>query len=209
MQTGAETFQIRTAGYDGVRPGALLVTAVSAARYWFPSTNPAGDRLLFGTVEPVDSSFRFRIFSLDLTDPQARPQRLGDSDDATQPLTNGSSVAWRAVDTNVSEWSKSLVVADAAGNHPRSKPVASALTLSMGRRYLTYDTLNSPDLMLYDMQEDRFVVIESHPAPSTIGFQRLWTLVAGNLLVFRRVDFNPDSKAGPAVCWAILPPPSS
>ena len=211
MRGGVATYELRTAKFDGSDPRALLASPVADKEYWFPDTDPTATHVLFATVEPVGSGDLFRLYSLDLTDPGAKPIRLGDSDEATQPVTNGTTLAWRVIDDNVANWGKGLVVADAAGNGARAAPVSSELSLSIGRRFIAYDKLSSNDLVLYDTEADRLAVVERHAPPDLWTMQRGWTLVAGDLLVFRRGNYTDDANASkpPEVCWALLPAPST
>src|SRR5450759_1885572 len=206
---GVVTYELRSARFDGSDSHALLASRVETEQYWYPSTDPAGTHVVYATVEPGSSAYRDRIWSLDLTDRAAKPVRPGDSDEATQPVTNGTTLAWRVVDGNVANWGKWLVVADADGGGAHMVPATNLTNLSLGRRFLTYDTLTFGDLVLYDTQADRLVAVERHAPPDTLGMQRGWTLVAGDLLVFRRVDKGDNDTPVPAVvCWAILPAPA-
>jgi hypothetical protein len=203
---GVPTYELRSARFDSSDSRALLASPVAKAQYWFPSTDPAGTHVVYATVEPDGSAFRFRTWSLDLTDRAAKPVRLGDSDEATEPVTNGTTLAWRVVDGNVANWGNGLVVAGVDGGGAHMVPASNLMKLSLGRRFLTYGTLNGTDLVVYDTQADRLVAVERHAPPDTLGMQRGWTLVAGDLLVFRRVS-RSDTPVPAVVCWALLPAP--
>jgi hypothetical protein len=207
-RAGVLIYELRSARLDGSGARALLTSPVATKQFWFPSTDPAGSRVVYATVEPDGVAFRFRTWSLDLTGPGAKPVRLGESDAATQPVTNGTTLAWRVVDGNVANWGKGLVIAGADGGGAHNVPASSLMNLSVGRRFLTYDTLDGSDLVLYDTETDRLVDVERHAPPDTIAMQRGWTLVAGDILVFRRVSRSEGGTPVPAVvCWAILPAP--
>lgn len=104
------------------------------------------------------------------------------------------------------------------GDGGRAAPVSSETRLSMGRRFIAFDVLSPPDpvlsssnLVLYDTEAGTLSVVERHPRPDLWTMQRGWTVVAGDLLVFRRVYLADDANASrPAeICWAILPGPGA
>ena len=119
MREGVPTFEMRGAGFDGSNPSVLLASPAKQVEYWTPSGDPSGKRLTYATVEPTRSGDNFRIYSLDLSDPGAHPVRIGDSDSATEPLTNGAKVVWKVVDDNVANWGKGLIVGDSSGGAAR------------------------------------------------------------------------------------------
>ncbi len=206
VRNGAEYSELRSVRYDGTDSRVLLSSPGKDRQYWYPSIDTANSRLLFATVEPSGSSWHFRVFALDLAHAAAIPVRLGDSDDVTEPLSNGSAVVWRGVDGNVANWGADLAVAEPGGQAAVPLSVAMPAMPSIGRRFVTWDSRSTPDeVILYDTQARAQVVAERRVYPD--GYQRGWTRVAGDLLVFRRVTYDVDVNVPAQICWAMLPPP--
>ena len=206
---GTPTFELLTARLDGSGRRVLLSAPVKTRQFWYPSADPSGASVLYATVEPAGGGFEYRLWSLDLEDPAAQPVRLGASDTATQPVTNGSTLVWRTVDGNGGNWSPSLTAAARDGGAPVTVPVDRLLRLTVGNRFAAFDTEATQSVELYDLSTGRLVDVERYTPPDTRGVQPGWTVVAGDLLVFRRVDYyNADgaSAAPPAIVWASLPP---
>jgi len=207
---GVLTYELHSARFDGSDPRVLLSSPLDKLQYWMPSTSPDGRYVLYATVEPVESGYRYRIFSLDLTRPGATPVRLGTSDEATQPETNGTNLIWRVVWSNVANWGQGLVSADPTGSNPRylSLPAPHIIHATVGRRFVAYDTFEPVDnLTLSDLKTDKVVTVEQWPKADGVGYQQGWTIVAGDLLIFRRISTVKDVTKSPEVCWAILPSP--
>ena len=203
---GVLTYELRSARFDGTDNHALLSSPVSKRQYWYPSTDPAGTRLLYATVEPVAQDWRYRIWSLDLTDSTATPVRLGTSDQATQPLTNGTVLIWRIVDGNVQNSGKDLMMADPDGGHPVRLSIDAPFLPSLGNRFLVEQD-NRHDLVVYDTTAGgRPLVLERLDVHAGWEFQRGWTMVAGDLLIFRPVVYDDEHAPGVQLAWAILPP---
>lgn len=202
---GVLTFELRSARFDGSDNHALLSSPVDERQYWYPSTDPDGTHVLFATVEPVGDDWRFRIWSLDLTDPEAQAVRLGTSDQATQPLTNGTVLVWRIVDGNVRNLGKDMVVADLDGADPRRLHIDPPFLPSLGNRFLVEQD-ERRELVVYDLAAGGSpVVIERFDGDAGWVLQRGWTVVAGDLLVFRPVVFDDAHAPGVEIDWAILP----
>lgn len=175
-----------------------------------PATSPDGSQVLYATVEPAGSDYLYRIFSLDPTRPGATPVRLGDSDEATAPESNGTILIWRVVNGNVANWGKGLAAGDLTGSNPRNIPVPAqeVSNASVGRRFVAYDALEDLGrLTLSDLKTNKVVTVEERPEADGIRYQRGWTIVAGDLLIFRRVSTFTNVSKSPEVCWAILPSP--
>jgi hypothetical protein len=205
---GHPGFELRAARLDGSGARVMQSAPMKARQIWYPSSDPAGTTVVYGTVEPAGSGYAYRVWSLRLDDPKAVPVRLGDSDAATQPVTNGASLVWRTVDGNAGNWSTALVAASPDGSGGVSVQVHRLLGLSLGRRFAAFDTEAAQSVTLYDTAQGRLVDVERYEAPDTRGIQPGWTVVAGDLLVFRRVDYyNQDEAAAapPAIVWAVLP----
>jgi hypothetical protein len=202
-------YEIRSARADGSAPTVLLSSPADKVQYWFPSIDPAGAHLLYSTVEPVADAWRFRVWSLELGVPGAVPVRIGTSDDATEPLSNGSLVAWRTVDGNVLNWGAGLEVASLDGSMTRTTAVTHENDLSMGSRYIAFNCLDdSTDLRLYDTVADKIIAVEHNDADGPWGIQDGWSLVVGDLLVYRRVFDSSIGGPGdhpPEIYWARLP----
>ncbi len=205
---GKPTFEIRTARFDGSQVQTVLASPKDSRQYWYPSVDAAGDHLLLATVEPTSGGHAFRLWSLNLDAVGAQPIRLGTTDDATQPVANASALAWRTVDGNVGNWSPALVVAREDGSAPVSVPGGGIGNLSVGNRFVAFDPMDAQAVTLYDLLAKRLVTVEGHSPPDTRGFQSGWTIVAGDLLVFRRGDpynDNPATAVPPEIVWAKLP----
>gem|GEM_PF-972660 len=199
-------YEIRSARFDGTNNHALLSSPVAERQYWYPSLDPTGTHLLFATVEPVGSDWRYRIWSLDLTAPGAQPVRLGTSNEATQPLTNGSVLSWRIVDGNVQVPGKDMVMADPDGSDPMRLNMPSSFLPTLGNRYLAEQDQRH-ELVVYDLAAGgALMVIERFDNAAGWVLQRGWTMVAGDLLIFRPVVYDDEHAPGVQIAWAILPP---
>ena len=206
---GVPTYELRTARLDGSGNRALLTSPAKTLQYWYPSVDPSGTTIAYATVAHAGSGYAFRVWSLDLTAAPAVPTRLGDSDVATQPVANESHLAWRIADENVSNESSAMVLAGRDGSGATTVGVQRLTNLSIGNRFVGFDAIEHVRLELYDLQAQRLVTVERHAQPETLGFQPGWTRVAGDLLVFRRVDyFNADDPADSQIVWARLPAPA-
>jgi hypothetical protein len=202
---GVLTYELRSASFDGTDNRALLSTPVEERQYWYPSTNPAGTHVLYGTVEPSGDDWRYRIWRLDLTDPRARPMRLGTSEQATQPLTNSRVLVWRIVDGNVRAESHDMVMADPDGDNAVRLNMPSSYLPSLGNRYLAEQD-ERQELVVYDLAaEGAPIVIERFDEDAGWILQRGWTMVAGDLLIFRPVVYDDEHAPGVEIDWAILP----
>jgi len=203
---GVLTYELRSARFDGTDNHALISSPVATRQYWYPSTDPAGTHVLFATVEPVGQDWRYRIWSLDLTDPKARPVRLGTSNEATQPLANSTTLVWRIVDGNVQAEGKDMVMADLDGRHPVRLHLPHRFLPSLGSRFLVEQD-ERQELVIYDTTDGgRPVVIERFDVHAGWELQRGWTMIAGDLLIFRPVVFDEEHAPGLEIDWAILPP---
>ncbi len=202
------TFELHQARFDGSGDRTLLSTPFDkGSNYWDPSIDAAGTHLLYSTIDPsANGSTRFRIWSLDLTHRGAKPVRLGDTDDAVGPVSNGRTLAWRNVaDGNPRAASNSLVVSGMDGSDPRTIVGNLIFDLSIGRRFVAIDS-NDLDLVLYDTEQHRAVSVERHAPKDGSRFQRGWTVVAGDLLVYHRGYLEGSSEPGVSL-WARLPGP--
>lgn len=199
------SYELRSARFDGSDNHALLSSPIDKRQYWYPSADPAGTHVLFATVEPQGDHWRFRVWSLDLTDPEARPVRLGTSDQATQPLTNGSVLVWRIVDGNVLEVSDDMAMADLDGGDAVRLHMPQSFLPSLGNRFLVEQD-ERHELVAYDTAAGGApVVIERLDGDAGWVLQRGWTMVAGDLLVSRPVVYDDQHAPGVAINWAILP----
>jgi hypothetical protein len=202
---GVLTYELRSARFDGSNNLALLSAPVEKRQYWYPSTDPAGTLVLFATVEPVCKDWRYRIWSLDLTHPGAQPVRLGTSDQATQPLTNGTTLVWRIVDDNVMNNGKDLVMADLDGDHPVRMHIHRPFLPSLGNRFLVEQD-DRKTVTLYDLAAGGTPVgVERLDEQAGWVLQRGWTMVAGDLLVFQPVVYLEGQAPGIQTDWAVLP----
>ena len=112
--------------------------------------------------------------------------------------------------SNVANWGQGLVSADPTGSNPRylSLPAPHIIHATVGRRFVAYDTFEPVDnLTLSDLKTDKVVTVEQWPKADGVGYQQGWTIVAGDLLIFRRISTVKDVTKSPEVCWAILPSP--
>jgi hypothetical protein len=207
---GVPTFELRTAAFDGSGERVLLATPVAERQYWYPSIDASGTTLAYATVEQAGGADRFGLWTLDLAQPDARPVAVAGVEDATEPVLNGHVIAWRTVDDNVVNWGRGLmVVADAGAPQAIAPGELTALGhLTLGDRFVGFETISHQAVQLYDTVEHRLVTVEKHEVPDTVGIQPGWTLVAGDLLVFRRSDYADDADLAqqPEVVWAMLPP---
>jgi hypothetical protein len=207
---GVPTFELRTAGFDGSSERVLLATAVGKRQYWYPSVAADGTTLSYSTVERASGGDRFGLWTLDLSRPDSQPVPIPGVEDGTEPVLTDRTLAWRTVDDNVANWGRGLVVAANGGAPAVIAPgeLSGIAHLSMGNRFVAFETISHQAVQLYDTVEQHLVTVEQHTAPDTVGIQPGWTLVAGDLLVFRRVDYADDADAAgpPEVIWSILPP---
>lgn len=202
---GVLTYELRSARFDGTDNHALLASPVAEREYWYPSLDPSGTHLLFATVEPVGDDWRYRIWSLDLTEPDAQPIRLGTSEVATQPLTNGSTLVWRIVDGNVQVPGKDMAMADPDGSGPVRLNMPTSFLPTLGNRYLAEQD-ERHELVVYDLAAGGApMVIERFDRDAGWVLQRGWTMVAGDLLIFRPVVYDDEHAPGVEIDWAILP----
>jgi hypothetical protein len=207
---GTPTFEIRTARFDGSQVRTVLASPKTSRQYWYPSIDADGTHLLVGSVEPAAGGHAFELWSVDLDAASAQTLSLGPAKDAAQPVANASALAWRTADGNVGNWSPSLVVAHKDGSAPISVPVDGIANLSIGNRFIAFDPMDAQAVELYDLEAGRLVTVERHSPPDTRGYQPGWTIVAGDLLVFRRVDYyndNPATAVPAEIVWATLPAP--
>jgi hypothetical protein len=201
-RAGVVTSEIRGAHFDGSDSRILASAPASQTEYWWPSLDPTGRILLYGTVERLGGGETFRIYRRDLSVPASSPVRLGTDDTATEPLSNGGTLVWRTVDNNVMNWGHDLVIAAPEGQGPKSLSLPSVNFEYLGNRYLAYEQVSVGDLTLYDTATGTFDLVEQHGSSDPWQLQRGWTIVAGDLLVLRRA--NPSIPT-PQVCWAALP----
>jgi hypothetical protein len=198
--------QIRSSRWDGSDDRTLQSVPLDARQFWFPTTDPAGRVLFYGTVEPLGhDKYRFRIFSLDLTTANAQPVRLGTAEDAMHPVTNGSTLAWQVADVNVYGPGLGLVVAKLDGSEPFSTPISGESNISIGERYVASDADSRLDVTLYDTLQRAPVIAEHHDRADGVAFQNGWTLTAKRLLVFRRVGADGARRRPAEICWSALP----
>ena len=202
---GVVTAEIRAAHFDGSDPRILASAPANKTEYWWPSLDPTGRFLLYATVEHLSGGGEaFRIYRLDLSSPNSAPVRMGTDDSATEPLSNGRTLVWRTVDNNVINWGSDLVVATPDGQGQKSLSLQHVGDTSLGNRYLAYDLVSGGDLTLYDTATGTFDLVEQHGPSDPWQLQRGWNVVAGDLLVLRRV--NTSTPTGTVqVCWASLP----
>jgi hypothetical protein len=202
---GVVTSEIRAAKFDGSDPRILASMPANKTEFWWPSLDPTGRFLLYATVEHLSGGGEaFRIYRLDLSSPNSAPVRLGTVDSATEPLSNGRTLVWRTVDNNVINWGSDLVVATPDGQGQKLLSLQHVGDTSLGNRYLAYDLVSGGDLTLYDTATGTFDLVEQHDPSDPWQLQRGWNVVAGDLLVLRRV--NTSTPTGTVqVCWASLP----
>ena len=210
---GVRTFELREASFDGSHNRARLSTPIAKRQFFYPTVDPTASTLAYATVEHTKDGDRFRLWTLDLTRADAEPVAVPGVEDGTQPVINGTTMAWRTIDDNVANWGKELVVAAADGHDAQLTPqqqLTSLTRLSIGRRFIAFETIVGSDLALYDTDSHGLITIEHHALPDTITLQRGWTVLAGDLLVFRRVDgADSDHPAPPQIVWARLPGPGT
>lgn len=202
---GVVTAEIRAAHFDGSDPRILASAPANKTEYWWPSLDPTGRFLLYGTVEhPSGGNEAFRIYRRDLSAPDAPPVRLGTDDAATEPLSNGRTLVWRTINDNVINWGHDLVTAAPDGQGAKSLSLPDVGLESLGNRYLAYYRLSVGDLTLYDAATGTFDLVEQHGDNDPWQLQRGWSVVAGDLLVLRRTNSSTPTGT-PQVCWASLP----
>jgi len=202
-QAGVVTSEIRAAHFDGSDPRILASAPASQTEYWWPSLDPTGRVLLYGTVEHLSGGDEaFRIYRRDLSVPDSSPVGLGTDNTATEPLSNGRTLVWRTVDNNVMNWGNDLVIAAPDGQRPKSLSLPHVGSESLGNRYLAYERVSIGDLTIYDTATGTLDLVEQHGDSDPWQLQRGWTVVAGDLLVLRRAN---DTTPTPQVCWASLP----
>jgi len=202
---GVVTSEIRAAKSDGSDPRILASMPANKTEYWWPSLDPTGHLLFYATVEHLSGGNEaFRIYRLDLSVTNSPPIRLGTDDTATEPLSNGRALVWRTINDNVINWGSTLVIAAPDGQGPKSLALPDVGLESLGSRYLAYYRLSIGDLTLYDTATGAFDLVEQHGDSDPWQLQRGWSVVAGDLLVLRRV--NTSTPTGTVqVCWASLP----
>ena len=155
------TFELRSASADGSDQRVLQSAPEAKQQYWTPSGDPAGT-IFYSTVESVSGTWQFRAWQIDPRNgTTSAPVRVGTSDAATDPVSNGQLVAWKIADNNVSNWGAGMEIADLGASTSRPTPVIHETNLSIGNRYVAFDSLDdSTDLRLYDTTSNRIVTIE-------------------------------------------------
>jgi hypothetical protein len=198
--------QLLWAQAPGWEPIVVLERPAARAELWFPWLDSG--RVVYCEVRySADRTSDDRsVHLLELGQPGAEPERLDSSDLATMPVLVGDLVLWKEADRGFSmfNWGK-MVRFELGGPGPSAldtRPHDYVNYPSAGSRFVAWWGANAFQFVVYDMLEDRPIVIESYTGAS--GTNVLRPHVSSDLLVWLYVvGEGPDSYA--ELRYAFLP----
>ena len=185
----------------------LLERPAAEAELWFPSLY--GVRLAFcEVVYSADRTTDTRtVYLLELGMPDPEPQRLSHSDHATMPILVGETVIWKEADPGFSmfNWGR-LWRSETGGPGPTrldTAPIEYVNYPSAGSRFVAWWAADAFTFGVYDLLDDRTIVIEVYTGAS--GANVLRPHIAWDLLVWLYVEGEgPDSYA--ELRYVFMPP---
>jgi hypothetical protein len=178
--------------------------------YWFPSLD--GDRLVYGTVEYANDAINGErhVYLLDLADPAAKPKRLDDDGEASQPAIHGDTVVWKTAprDFNANNWGQVVRYTISTGKAELLDYLGEStgyylLHPQVGPRFISAEPSDWHRLSVYDLETDTEITVEEHDPRADAGFMR--PAMGGNVYAWvAATDFTGSHSE---IHFVRLPPP--
>ena len=179
-------------------PVLLLERKAAEAELWFPWLH--GGSIAYSEVRyAADRTTDDRsVHLLRPGEPDARPQRLDDSDLATMPVIIEDMVLWKETAPGFSMFNWGRMIRQQVGGHDRAPldtlPHEDVNYPSAGSRFVAWWAADAFKFVVYDILEDRARVVETHTTASATNVLR--PHISGDLLVWLHVvGEGPDSDA--------------
>lgn len=188
----------------------LATSDFDELEYWFPSLD--GDRLVYGTVEYANDPINGErhVYLLDLADPTAKPKRLDDDGEASQPAIHGDTVVWKTAprDFNANNWGQVVRYTISTGKAERLDYLGetTGYYLNMpqvGARFISATPSDWHRMAVYDMKTDTEVTLEQRDPLADSTFLR--PAMGGN--VYAWVAATDFIGAHNEIHFVRLPPP--
>jgi hypothetical protein len=204
------TSQLISVDLTTMKQTVLAESNFDELEYWFPSLD--GDRLVYGTVEYANDPINGErhVYLLDLADPSAKPKRLDDDGEASQPAIHGDTVVWKTAprDWNANNWGQVVRYTISTGKAEPLDYLAETtgyyLALPrVGARFICAEPSDWHRLSVYDMQTNTEITVEEHDPRADAGFMR--PAMGGN--VYAWVAATDFTGAHSEIHFVRLPPP--
>jgi len=206
---GGPVSQLLWAQAPGWEPTVVLERPAAEAELWFPWLDSG--RVAYGEVRySADRDTDTRsVHLLDLGVPGAEPRRLDASDRATMPVLSGDLVVWKEADPGFSMFNWGRLFRHEIGGGGGTAPLDTGPHdyvnyPSLGARFVAWWAADAFQFVVYDLLEDRPMLVERHTASA--GTNVLRPHVAGDLLVWLHVEGEGGPASHAELRYAFLPP---
>lgn len=210
IEGSSATSQLISLDLTTMKKTVLAASNFDELEYWFPSLD--GDRLVYGTVEYANDPLNGErhVYLLDLADPSAKPKRLDDDGEASQPTINGDIVVWKSAprDFNANNWGQVVRYTISSGKADPLDFLGEStgyflLNPQVGPRFVAAEPSDWTRLAVYDLETNREITVEEHDPHSDAGFMRPY--MGGNVYAWvAATDFTGSHSE---IHFVRLPPP--